>query len=135
MPSTLQTFSTGGTAYYLLQLPSELITSIMQQLHPFLNPPKQCTYLISPTYWLQALLDKSLLPWLWDLDAEAIMRKQDSGISGQQWDWELLLRQLAQSDDYEPEPVSWAMDGIPLGLRNRKRIWDSVSNILDEDIG
>ncbi|KAL2045158.1 hypothetical protein N7G274_002239 [Stereocaulon virgatum] len=134
MPSTLQTFPAGGLAHYLSQLPPELITSILRQLHPFLNPPKQCTYLISPTYWLQALLDKSLLPWLWDLDVEAITRKQDSAISGQQWDWELLLRQLAQNDDYEQEPVSWAMDEIPLSLRNRRRIWDSVSTILDEDI-
>ena len=134
MPSMLKAFPSGGLAHCLPQLPPELITSIMQQLRPLSNPPKECTFLVSPTYWLQVLLEDSLLPWLWDLDAEAIMGKQDSRSPGQQWDWELLLRQLGQTDDYKQERVTWAMSEMPLGLRNKRRIWGLVSDILNEDI-
>jgi hypothetical protein len=39
------------------------------------------------------------------------------------WDWELLVRQLTETDIFEPGKL---MDHALLGLRNRRRIWRLV---------
>ncbi len=51
------------------------------------------------------------------------------------WDWELLVRQLAQVEAFEEGNL---MPSMPLGLRNRRRIWRLVDearpgDVYDED--
>ena len=76
------------------------------------------------------------LPWLWDIDSitTAYMDacKQIKGqrpIEGM-WNWEMLVRQLAQRDLREPKAV---LEDLPMGFRNRIRIWRLVEDILSED--
>lgn len=76
-----------------------------------------------------------MFPWLWDLDSEIIneysyrnradqtekKEKSSPSFSAENfWDWELLVRQLAQANAFEPGKP---MERAPLGLRNRRRIW------------
>ena len=113
----------------------------MRHLDPFSSPPRECTYLVSPNYWLQALKDHSLLPWLWDLDTASLMEKENKKPEGRLWDWELLVRQLAQADTYSnvddlvgDQPYMWAVEGLPPSFRNRRRVWDLALDMLNEDI-
>jgi hypothetical protein len=61
-------------------------------------------------------LEFHALPWLWDLDGEAIHKKQAQGL----WDWEQLASQLQQPGIFSPDDRSIQ---LPSGLRNRRRIW------------
>ena len=106
----------------------------MKQLFPFSDPPKECNYLVLPSYWLQALSEGSLFAWLWDIETKDLVRKEQSKSKKQEWDWELLVRALAENDIYENEEVIWAMENVPLGLRNRKRIWRLVQDIFSEQV-
>ena len=97
----------------------------MEHLHPFMNPPEHCTYLVSPNYWLYALKRHDVLPWLSDLDAAALEEKEEQRPIGKMWDWELFVRRLAQEDTYglgREGPV-WGNECLNPRLRNRKRIW------------
>lgn len=134
MPPCQETSTSNGIATSLSSLPSEIITMIMEQLHPFSDPPERCTYLVSPSFWFQALKEHIVLPWLWDLDTAALDEKENNKPVGQMWDWELLVRQLAQRDLYhiDREETVWAVEGFPEGLRNRNRIWHLVVDMLDE---
>ncbi|MCJ1485499.1 hypothetical protein MMC06_005673 [Schaereria dolodes] len=106
----------------LQQLPLELTDSILQGLQPFTDPSLQCTRTLSSRHWKEALLSGKLIPWLWDLDHEACRRvdKEASEASVHGWDWELFARMLAQTAIFEQGNM---MEGVPLGLRNRRRIW------------
>ena len=57
----------------------------------------------------------SLIPWLWDLDREACRRKDAEATKGniRPWDWELLVRTLAQEKVFEVEA---SLADAPLGL-------------------
>ena len=130
-----------GIAKYLPSMPPEIISSIMRHLYPFSSPPRECTYLVPPSYWLQALKDQSILPWLWDLDPTALTEKESSKPEGRLWDWELLVRQLAQEDTYSEysgysriRPPLWAVEGLHPSLRNRRRVWDLALDMVHEDI-
>ena len=56
-----------------------------------------------------------MTPWLWDVDLWTAFQ----GVVAA-WDWERLVRMLAQADAFEP---GGCMQGAPLALRNRRRIW------------
>ena len=58
------------------------------------------------------------------------MRKEAELRGGDEWNWELLVRQLAQGNLYEPGKV---LKDLPLGLRNRRRIWRLVGDIMATD--
>ena len=98
------------------RLPAELQDLIFKEFHPWRNPPLACTRLVDPINW--RALFKDLLPWLWDLDLNEVP-KRPASISSQEWDWELLIRQLAQSG---------AFDRFPR-LRNRQRIWHLLEDM------
>ena len=113
----------------------------MRHLYPFSSPPRECTYLVSPKHWLQALKDHSVLPWLWDLDPAALLEKERNKPEGRLWDWELLVRQLAQADIYSEyvyykrvRPCSWALEDLHPSFRNRRRVWDLAIDMLHEEI-
>ena len=77
------------------------------------------------------LLSQGRLPWLWDLDPDAIARKETLKPPNQEWDWELLVRQLAQVNILEPRAI---LKHLPMGLRNRRRIWRIIEDILSEEV-
>jgi hypothetical protein len=67
------------------------------------------------------------LPWLWDLDPGILNSRRSDGdppfdVDGA-WDWEFLVRQLAQVEVFEDGNM---MANVQLGLRNRRRIWRLV---------
>ncbi len=126
-----------GLAPFLLPVPSEIIEHIVKYLVPLSDPPLQCTFLLAPFYWRQALLDGLVLPWFPDFDPITVTNKdednsqQTAGGGNQQWNWELLVRQLAQTNLHQPRN---GLNPIPLGLRNRRRIWRLVEDILSASI-
>ncbi|KAH8678383.1 hypothetical protein BX600DRAFT_507334 [Xylariales sp. PMI_506] len=81
----------------------------------------------SQGWWCDALADGKLFAWLWDLDKEAIRTKQRDG----DWDWERLARSFSQVDIYEPTNAT--LD-LPLGLRNRRRIWRVLEEARLDDV-
>ena len=89
-------------------------------------------YLPSPPFiWREALFARKLLPWLPPLDSATIIAKDLDCPPHSQWNWELLVRQLAQSRIREPGN---GLHGLAPGLRNRRRIWQLVEDILDTKI-
>ena len=89
-----------------------------------------CTALSSPNVWCEALTS-GYFPWLWDLEPAIIAHKEASKPLEQEWNWELLVRQLAQADLHEPKAV---LEDLPIGLRNRRRIWRIVEDMLSEEV-
>ena len=90
----------------------------------------ECKFDHHPHIWRQAL-SEGYLPWLWDLDPAAIAQKEASKPHGQEWNWELFVRQLAQINLYEPRAI---LVDLPMGLRNRRRIWRIIMNMLSEEV-
>ena len=131
------------------QLPPELQHTIFKNLHPFTKPPVQCSRHLTPSTWKSLLLHGQLVPWLWELPALAAelpsidISLNDRGNGNrtvnvkldddydQSWDWELLVRQLAQPEVFEPGGV---MESAPLALRNRRRIWRLLDEARRNDI-
>jgi hypothetical protein len=92
-----------------------------------------------------------IFPWLWDLEDACLDNKPTqtpqnlaevslplplplplpSYRAENFWDWELLARQLAQVDIFQPGSL---MESAPLGLRNRRRIWRLLEEARIDDI-
>ena len=93
--------------------------------------PKPTRYLPDnePQFWFDCLTSGQSLPWLWDLDRDMCERMYHSsppnGAAG--WDWERLIRTLAQQDFFEQGGI--IEYDVPLGLRNRRRIWKFTSEM------
>ena len=82
--------------------------------------------MISSSTWRKALL-LNYLPWLWDLEPQMVADKQLCKPPGQEWNWELLVRRLSIVNIHEPKAV---FEDLPIGLRNRRRIWRIVDDML-----
>lgn len=91
----------------------------LEYLAPFEGYPSTFSRVLPLRIWYYALTEKSLFPWLWDLDLETV-----GAYSPDNWDWELLIRQLSGSTAFEPGND---MESVPPGLVNRKRIWRLVN--------
>ena len=89
----------------------------------------ECTATTPSSTW-RRFPASGCLPWLWDLKLGTIAQKEASKPLGRNWNWELLVRQLAQVNLHEPKAV---LEDIPNGLRNRRRIWRLVQDILSEE--
>ena len=89
----------------------------------------ECRFEYHPSVWRQAL-STGYLPWLWDLEPPAVSDKEASKPHDQEWNWELLIRQLAQVNLHEPKAV---LVDLPMGLRNRRRIWRIVEDMLSAE--
>ncbi len=115
-------------AAQLKSLPTELFDYIIDLMGPIENLPVQCTRLIEPVYW-QRLLCAEFLPYLWDLDISVIQYC----LSDEKWDYELLVRQLAQEGiwDYFKRNDPGKYDH---GLWNRRRIWRLVEEMEIGDV-
>ncbi|KAK8002171.1 hypothetical protein PG991_014393 [Apiospora marii] len=85
-----------------------------------------CDYARSQAGWYDVLAMNQSLPWLWDLDGEVLHKKAQEG----DWDWEHLVRRLAQAEIHEPRDKTLQ---IPLGLRNRRRIWRVLEEARVDD--
>ncbi|KAF3480881.1 uncharacterized protein GIQ15_06228 [Arthroderma uncinatum] len=117
----------------LLKLPVEIVEEIYLHLHPFVDPGRACTYYLPSDTWRDFLFYRQLLPWLWDLDVAVLRDRSLQPDDGSQplydaenyWNWEQLVRMLAQTEIFEPGND---MSKAPLRLRNRRRIW----RLLDE---
>ena len=90
------------------------------------NLSLECTGQNSSSAWREGLL-RGYLPWLWDLEPAAFAQKEASKPLGQRWNWELLVRQLSQVEIHESRAV---LEDFPIGLRNRRRIWRLVEDIV-----
>ena len=105
-----------------LQVPT-LTTAILSCLRP--STEEQRSY--------QSLIE---IPWLWDIDISAVVDKQreggklKSGHGG--WDWQMLCKDLASKALWESDGLG---DLLPIGLRNRRRIWRLVEDLLMESTG
>ncbi|KAI1378842.1 hypothetical protein F4677DRAFT_443326 [Hypoxylon crocopeplum] len=113
-------------------LPEELRSYVEKALEPFDDIRRHqlvCTRAMPPSWWKRKLFDGALFPWLFDLDttlleqAQQQATEQNSRIAGLNWDtdmdWELLCRELGQSDVFGEFGV---LEGVTY-LQNRQRIW------------
>lgn len=114
-------------------LPQEILDLIMLQLQGLTDSPVEPTFLLPQRFWRQALEQCQLLPWLWDISVEDIAHKEASKPhNGEyEWNWELLVRQLAQSNLFEEgkHPRDLAS-----GIRNRRRIWRILEEMREGDL-
>jgi len=124
---------------YLIPLPSQeqespdsiptpaILNEIIAQYSPLENPALNPQRTTSPSTWREMLFSRRVLPWLWDLDSTFLkaqpLGKEKAYHANGVWDWELLVRQLAQVDIFSDGKL---MANIQLGLRNRRRIWRLV---------
>jgi hypothetical protein len=95
----------------------------MYDMTPFKNPSLQCTRLMAQEHWFRGLSKGHLLPLLWDVD----VRSYDKA-----WDYELLVRQLAQEEFLDV--ASKSRKDVPPGLRNRCRIWKLLEEMYIGDV-
>jgi hypothetical protein len=116
-------------ATLLDRLPNEIIDLIIDSMWPIGNLPVQCTRIMGPSRW-QKLFTKKFLPYLWDLDRKVI-RDFLCSHNDQKWDFELLVRQLAQEGIWEHwKKMDGATEGSEmLGIWNRRRIWRLVERM------
>ncbi|KAH8164258.1 hypothetical protein CIB48_g4009 [Xylaria polymorpha] len=123
-------------------MPQEIADYIIDSLEPFEKNPSpqlQPTRVLPPSWWKKRLFSGKLIPWLWDLQEEDVVRyrtetfyhhnpvaaakDKEAGsyiFDETMWDWELLCRQLAQPSVMERGGViQWGS----AELWNRRRIW------------
>lgn len=100
------------------------------QLPQAKNLSLECTAQSSSSAWREEFV-RGYLPWLWDLEINAVAHKEASKPAEREWNWELLVRQLAQVNLHEPRAI---LDNLPMGLRNRRRIWRLAEDILSEEV-
>lgn len=112
----------------LRSLPTELFDHIIDSMGPIHNLPVQCTRLIEPVHW-QRLLCSKYLPYLWDLDIAVIQYC----LSDEKWDYELLVRQLAQKGIWEYFKLN-DRGKYHHGIWNRRRIWRLVEEMKVGDV-
>ena len=129
----------------LNRFPQEIIDMILRYLLPWHELPLPCKRLLAPIHWRRLLLKDGIFPWLWDIDHRVTadhgfdVRDEDLTVSEYMdvhwadngWDWELLVRELAQSNVFEPGST---MQYAPSGLRNRRRIWRVLEEMRVDDV-
>lgn len=121
-------------------LPPELRNKIAN-LIPGQLPAASCNYLMPQAYWKRVFLQ---IPFLWDVDAEAIARRSsEADTTGFEWDWEKLTRQVMTPAEIQPFYGNEVTVGfyekkglsVPPGLGNRRRIWQILEEMYPNDVG
>ncbi|ERF75793.1 hypothetical protein EPUS_01623 [Endocarpon pusillum Z07020] len=121
------------------RLPQELLNMIESYASSsFSNADPEPSRILPQSWWREALINKKMLPWLWDLDVDMIRTKDSKppknwfGASGTwvEWDWELLVRKLAQTDFYKDIGIHTAGEGPALALKNRRRIFLIMDDLV-----
>ena len=100
-----------------------LTSSLLENLTP--APPPTPTD--NRSWYISALHNGHLLPWLFDLDVTQILEKEASG----HWDWKGLIQRLMIPSIHEYDNTSL---NLPLGLRNRRRIWRMLEEARVHDV-
>ncbi|KAI0446470.1 hypothetical protein F4803DRAFT_559403 [Xylaria telfairii] len=126
----------------ITNMPQEIADYILDSLEPFEkcpSPQLQPTRVLPPSWWKNRLFSGKLIPWLWDLKEEDVVRyrtetfyshnpaaaaeDKEAGrdiFDENMWDWELLCRQLAQPCVIEQGGL---IQRESAQLWNRYRIW------------
>lgn len=81
-------------------------------------------------FWLQGILSAMLIPHVWDLEIDQGVSTKEIGqpVHYTQGDWMALAKLLIRNDSIMMAKGKWA--GVPLGFRNRCRIWKIVEGAL-----
>ncbi|MCJ1237543.1 hypothetical protein MMC14_005529 [Varicellaria rhodocarpa] len=112
-------------------LPPELFNTITTLLHPFRNPSLTPSRVLPPIWWREALIAGTFTPWLWDLNAEACRRYDEDDGEDEQSEDDQKRSDAAVNDESDVEKPASLIDAkVPLGLRNRRRIWGTVEEIF-----
>lgn len=122
----------------LQQLPPELLARVMSflPLTSVLRLRSCCRVLairipLDQRFWYNQLLAGCLVGYLWDLDRTECRVKTGSliheGQSSVGWDWARFVKQLWVFKTFEKDGE---MARAPAGLRNRRRIWRIVHELL-----
>ncbi|KAL9087050.1 MAG: hypothetical protein Q9165_006878 [Trypethelium subeluteriae] len=115
----------------LEQLPNEMLDHAISFLNTLTETSTK--YVLPSSVWRAGLLRGKLIPYLWDLDS-VVIREKDASTDGSEdsrWDWELLVRQLAQPNVFdEGQPLT----DVPIGLKNRRRIWQLLDDMYLGDV-
>ncbi|KAM0270078.1 hypothetical protein ACHAPA_003592 [Fusarium lateritium] len=86
------------------------------------------------------------IPFLWDLDVEAVNNKTGSEAGdSEQWNWKRLTKQVMSSPHSPPPNAAsyrdegvWSYDDVgldvPGGLSNRRRIWQILEDMSPNDV-
>ena len=69
---------------------------------------------------------------LFDLGRSALLSKETEKPQGHEWDWEHFVRRLAQDDLFQSQT---SVEGVPLGLQSRRRIWKLLEDWWDVGFG
>jgi hypothetical protein len=124
-------------------LPTELLDAICSYLpaQSVIALHRTCKTLsiklpLDNSFWRDSLRSGSLHPHIWDLDTKQIEQfRQESNVtfSSAGWDWRSVAQLLAtkQFPIAERDP---RLDGMPLGLWNRCRIWSIIEEALDAEL-
>jgi hypothetical protein len=99
----------------------------LQRVNNLQNAELICDYTHDQDWWCEALVNKEMFPWLWDIDTHVIRERQQTG----HWNRELLARQLSQTKIHEPRDITLE---LPLQLRNRRRIWRLLEEGRVDDV-
>lgn len=103
-----------------------------------------CNYLMPESQWKRVFLQ---IPFLWDIDEKAIAEKVlEADVAGVEWDWEKITRQLmvpvemtVETGDWDKPWCPWSYEKagltVPLGLNNRRRIWQILEDLYPNDVG
>lgn len=98
-----------------------------------------CNYLMPQSKWKRVFLQ---IPFLWDID-EKVLKADEAGV---EWDWEKITRQLmvpvemtVETGDWDKPWDTWSYEKagltVPLGLNNRRRIWQILEDMYPNDVG
>ncbi|KAI8964560.1 hypothetical protein F5Y11DRAFT_345266 [Daldinia sp. FL1419] len=129
-------------------LPTEILDLIAEKLEPFTNLSWQqlrCTRMFKPSWWKDALFNRAIVPWLFDLDEKALVTWEEEYRAkhpdetfniNDDFDWEQLCRQLGQLDVLDPRNILHGSKYI----ENRLRIWSLLDNarlghVISEHMG
>jgi hypothetical protein len=101
----------------LYDLPPEIFAQVIIHLKlSFNDPTLNCTRILPGMWWRDAMfVQPPIIPWLRGLFSTQLRDKKYS-----KCDWELLIRQLAQTNTFENTNFGAS---APDALRNRRRIW------------
>lgn len=146
--------------YRLESLPYDILHGIFDAMGSLRNLEVVTTSLMPQNMWKDLLkrapTSPDLLPWLWDLDIDLIEAKDaEASSNGKEWNWELLTRQLSQGVDFGILPdiapdmnpdADWTestmtcngyhdffSNRVPVGLHNRRRIWQLLEEMFVGD--
>lgn len=106
-------------------LPVELYDRIIDYVRGMSRASSMCTRLVSNATWKQWLLQRDLLPYLWDLDANKLF-------AAPRVDFEMTVRELARLGTDRSSDKASMSTTLPMGLLNRVRIWRIIEQCLGD---